>query len=376
MNCLISHYVWLVGTNEKNIKTNVMSKYILATVLFLLTCINSQASSKNVEVYQLFISTNEIPVFVFYCFEYDKLSRPNWKKMQSISSENQDDTITWRFIHNNFEKRFTDQIDENGNLRISLIDDSHDFIQRTNYIFPLVEFQIIDDKTTFEVDSYILFSREFSHFAGSRYSYHFIQNRGDSIITFSESVELGGTTPEGRTFRFSGEHIDSIQVRTKALFYIVQGFDINGRDDWGWFLYDLETEWFDTRVNHNSYTMPMINEMFIDAHTFSRIRDRALAIQREVLIDNREFYFGESVSELSSETVSSEIIRNLFPQSGQSYFQFIREKFKPNLEDAKTADELFLVIGLRHFVSYVTVFYKNSKAREFVHIASYSVSVP
>jgi hypothetical protein len=296
--------------------------------------------------------------------------------MASIPIGNLSDTITWRFVYNNFEKRFTDRIDENGNLHISLIEDTHNFMQRTHYIFPLVEFQTIDDKTTLEIDSYILFSRQFPNPTGWRPSHHHIHNRGDSIITFSKVLHGGGTTPEGRTFRFAGEQIDSIQVHTEALFYIAQGFDINGRDDWAWFLFNLETEWFDTRIDNNSYTMPTINEIFIDAYTFSRIRDRALAVQREVLIENRAFHFGESVNELPIETVSSEIIRNSFPKPGQPYFQFIREKFKPNLEDARTADELFLVIGLRHFVNYVTVFYKNGEIREFVHIAGYSVSVP
>jgi hypothetical protein len=353
-------------------------KTVITTLICIIFLLASAGKRSELEkVYQLFISTSEIPVFFFMYFEHDTLTRPTWRELASIPIGNLSDTITWRFVHDNFEKRFTDQIDENGNLRISLIDDTHDFIQRTNYIFPLVEFQTIDDKTIFEIDSYILFSRESPNSGGWRHSRHHIHNRGDSIITFSEGLyDVGGTTPEGRTFRFAGEQIDSIQVHTEALFYIAQGFDINGRDDWGWLLYNLETEWLNTRVDNNSYTMPMINEIFIDANSFSKIRNKALAVQREVLIENRELYFGESVNEFSTETVTTEIIRNPFPQTGQPYYQFIREKFKPNLDDAKTADELFLVIGLKHFVNYVTVFYKNGKTREFVHIAGYSVSVP
>ena len=347
-------------------------------VLFLTVSVGKQSEGE--KVHQLFISTCEIPFIAPWNFEHDTLTRPTWWELEnaSIPMGNLSDTITWRFIHNNFEKRFTDRFDNNGNLRISLIDDSHDFVQRTNYIFPLVEFQSIDDKTIFEIDSYILFARGYRNPVGWRYFRHSIHIQGDSIITFTGFPTdcVGGTTPEGRTFRFSGEQVMDIHVRTVALFYIVQGFDINGRDDWGWFLYDLETEWLDTRVDNKNYTMPMINEMFIDAYTFSRIRDKALAIQREVLIDNREYFFGESVRELTTETTTVEINRNPFRQPGQPYYQFIREKFKPNLEDAETANELFLVIGLRHFVNYVTVFYKDGEIREFVHIATYSVSVP
>ena len=82
-------FLYPAGYKEVRDMKTVITAIILATVLFLPTCINNQASSSNVEVYQLFISTNEIPVFVFYCFEYGKRSRPNWEKMQPISIENQ-----------------------------------------------------------------------------------------------------------------------------------------------------------------------------------------------------------------------------------------------------------------------------------------------
>jgi hypothetical protein len=278
----------------------------------------------------------------------DTLTRPTWDELQIEPTPNLRDTVKTKLVFDNYDKEFTDEIAPNGNHCITFRYFRGDYIQGINYIFPQKVYRKIDNKTNFEIDWYRAFSREDQTLETTSVFYS-IYNKGDTIISYTEPESAGGTTPEGHTFRFSGEQIDSIKVKSKAIFSVSQGFDLNGIDDWAVWLYNLESEWIDTSNDRYSYTMPTLDNVSISKDNFSKIRNKAISVQKDVLINKRN-----AIGDVSG------VLKN----------------FKPKFEDAKTANDLYLAIELSNFVNNITVFYKGGSTKEFVHIADYLISVP
>lgn len=288
----------------------------------------------------------------------DTLTRPTLSELQASSIRDLKDTIKTKLVIDNYDKVFFDKYDSSGNLCITFKYYRGDYVHAANYIFPQKLYRNIDTKTNFEIDWFVAFERSSMKPTWSFYSYKtYIQ--GDTIFTYTCPVECGGTTPESHTFRFASDRIDSIQVKTKAMFYVSQGFDLNGRDDWAVHLYDLETEWMNCRINNNSYTLPTVNDVVIDKDTFSKIRKKAIAVQKETLIEKRD-----SIRPYLNEAERERAINDVL------------KRFKSNLDDAETATDLYLALELNYFINNVTVFYRGGSTKEFVHIAGYETSVP
>ena len=305
--------------------------------------------------------TNE-KVFCLYSIwdERDTLTRPSWNELRTKSIPDLRDTVKSRLVFVDYEKIFTDKIDLDGNLCVIFDYCRQEYRQKSNYIFPLKVYRNIDEKTTFEIDWYRAFSRK-NHSSDVDFISYVIHNRNDTIITYTETYPAGGTTPEGHTFRFTGEQIDSIKVKSKVFYSVAQGFDINGRDDWGVGLYYLESEWVDLSIDNLSYVLPVLDTIFIDRETFSKIRNKAISVQKDVLINQRD---------------SLENLGGLAGRYYQDVIGSVLKRLKPNFEDAETATDLYIFVDLKYFTNNVTVFYKGGRAKELVHIADYIVSVP
>ena len=331
------------GSGESKNKTTLQNadSTIICNNICLSECSHNILYITNEKIFDLYS-------VYFLVYQIDTLTRPTWQELQMKPILNLRDTVKSKPVFDNCDKEFTDEIAQNGNHCIIFRYFREDYWQRSYHIFPQKMHRKIDINTNFEIDWYRAFSRT-DQTPELEFVFYFIYNKGDTIVTYTDTAPTGGTTPEGHTFRFVGEQIDSIQVKTKAMFCVSQGFDLNGRDDWAVWLYNLETEWIDSSNDKYSYTMPTLDSVFINKENFSKIRDKALSVQKDVLINKRD-----SVMDIN------EVLKN----------------FKPNFEDAKTANDLYLAIELSNFVNHITVFYKGGSTKKFVHIAAYSISVP
>ena len=109
----------------------------------------------------------------------------------------------------------------------------------------------------------------------------------------------------------------------------------------------------------------MLKDVTLSKESFKRIKERALAVQKRYLIESRDSVVAKYGS---------------YGDSGKAYINEILEnlkrRLKPNLDDAHTPNELYLLIELSYFVNELTVYYKDGTSKKICHFAGYDVSVP
>lgn len=302
--------------------------------------------------------------------ELENKSRPTWEEQLVDSVLNLSDTITDDLTLIDYPivypKPFEDIIGKNQQHYIKFESQHHyppNYYRRYAYISPMTCYYDADLTTRFEIDWYksVIRDTPYESKIDPEFTIYNIYNKADTIFTVTE-VTFGGITPEGHTFRFSGEMVDSISVETKVIYKVYQEFDINSRDSWVEYLYTIESPWIDSATGRRCYTMPIIESVSIDKDTFSKIKSKAVAIQRKMLIEKPDSLYTKNDGR------------------GREYYQRIvnnmLKKLKPNFEDANSANNLYLNFKLDYFTNKIKVYYKNGSTKEFVHIADYTVSAP
>ncbi len=275
------------------------------------------------------------------------------------------DTIKIDFAQIDYERDYADKINGADGIVISFnLYDNNDIIKKNNFIFYDSAEVAYDARTGFIADWYNLFNRitKKSDDEVNTLSIYLIN---DTIYTSVVTNPVGGTTPEGNMFRFSGKDIESVTGRSRGVFRISQIFDHSERDGWYKLLYYLETPWNNYFTDKLTYQMPVFKNVTIDKDIFEKIRKRAVEIQQYYLIEKRDSViasyqkFGES---------SVKYIK--------SVYENLDNRLKPNFEDAATPNELYLLIEFAYFVNKLTINYKDGMHKKIVHIADYVISVP
>ncbi|MFA6335827.1 MAG: hypothetical protein WCX48_09825 [Bacteroidales bacterium] len=275
------------------------------------------------------------------------------------------DTIATDICEIDYTREFSEKINEGGGVDISfnLINFGKN-VRDSNYIFYNKASIDYDSRTGFVADWYLPFNRRSKRLKDETTTIT-IQIENDTIYTLTHADPTGGITPEGHTYRFCGDDIDRVSGRSKAIFTVSQIFDQNGRDDWAEMLYSLETPWNNNITDSLCYKLPVLSNITLGKETLERIREKAVRAQKRVLIEKKDSLIAKYAS---------------FGEDGVKYlnsvFDNLRERLKPNLDDAFTPNELYLLFELDYFVNELTVHYKDGTSKNIVHIAEYIVSVP
>ena len=275
------------------------------------------------------------------------------------------DTIDNEIYEIDYMREFTEKINESGGVDIcfNLINFEKN-IRDKYFIFYNKASIDFDSRTTFVADWYSPFERKSKRLKDETTKI-IIQIENDTIYTLTYPDPTGGITPEGHTYRFSGDSIDRITGRSKAIFTVSQIFDLNGRDDWTERLYYLETPWNNNIAERLCYKHPVINKITLGKETLERIREKAIRAQKRVLIEKKDSIYAKYTS------FGENWVKHI-----NSIFDHLRKRLKPNLDEAFTPDELYLLFELDYFVNELTVHYKDGTSKSIVHIADYIIGVP
>lgn len=275
------------------------------------------------------------------------------------------DTIETDICEIDYIREFNEVINDRGGVNIcfNLINIQKN-IRDSNYIFYNKASIDYDSKTAFVADWYSPFNRKSKRLKDET-TLVTVQIENDTIYTMTHSDPTGGTTPEGHTYRFSGDSIDRITGRSKAIFTVSQIFDLNGRDDWTEILYYLETPWNNNISESLCYKHPVIDKITLSKETLERIREKAIRAQKRVLIEKKDSIYAKYAS------FGENWVKHI-----NSIFDHLRKRLKPNLDEALTPNELYLLFELDYFVNELTVHYKDGTSKNIVHIADYIISVP
>ena len=281
-----------------------------------------------------------------------------YNKDLSIIVKESNDTVQQRnnIILLNPNKEYKETY-KNGELKIQFENKNQiDQLGMGYYIYPSKTIKNITPSAKFISEWYTAKTPD-----GNSAEFFFLKNDiriiGDTIYTRVKHGECGGTTPEGSSYKFEGNNIASIKAQTKAIFYVTQGIDVNGRDDWVEKLYTLESPWLETNTSKLGYTLPIMEDVYIDEATYKEIKSKAIATQKRIIYKDKDSLIKEN-------PYYAEPINNLISRS------------KPNLEEAITFNDMYLCFGLDYFITKITVSYKDGTKKDFNHIAYYEEVVP
>lgn len=248
--------------------------------------------------------------------------------------------------------------DGSATLVFHPMDENNGWLKNNYRFFPFVSWKQLDQHTRFEVQRVLRQNKEYPSQEESD-SYYVFQ-RSDTLITFFMPAETGVIGSEGHTFGITGKGIRRIKARTKGVFSLSQGIDINGRDDWGVFIRDIETPWQSTTTSRSEYTLPIIDTLKIANTILNNIKEKALAVQKAYLIEKRD-----SLIESSYDGA------------------YVREKLDAlqtllnnNATKGQTISSMYLFVRLDVLITEITVYRRNGQIDRFVHIADYIGSVP
>lgn len=167
-------------------------------------------------------------------------------------------------------------------------------------------------------------------------------------------------------FRFCGDRVAGVKVRTKYVYYVAQGIVVNGCDDLGEPLAEIESPWMECMEGPFSYRLPEADHLVIDAEKLRSIRRRGEAVRQRYLVDKRDSAVAAAV-EWGGE-------------SGKRYMEqgldSLSRWLKSNPHEAGTFASQYIFIDLQHFVTEVDVRMKDGHTKRFVHIASYMTCIP
>lgn len=271
------------------------------------------------------------------------------------------DTDIWEIDYN---RGFSEMINEGGGVDISFnLINVGENIKDSNYIFYNKVSIDYDSRTGFVADWYLPFNRRSKRLKDETTPIT-IQIEKDTIYTLMQTEPAGGTTPEGHTYRFCGDDIESVSGRGRAIFTVSQIFDENDRDDWVEELYSLETPWDNYFIDSLGYRLPVLSNITLSKETLERIREKALRVQKRNLIEKKDSLIAKY------ESFGENGVKDL-----NSIFDNLKKRLKPNLDDAFTPNELYLSFKLKYFVNELTVYYKDGTSKNIVHISDYIISV-
>ncbi|MEG2239629.1 MAG: hypothetical protein RSC12_00830 [Alistipes sp.] len=297
-------------------------------------------------------------------FGQDTLTRPIYSQIASRPG-NLSDTLDKTPYRIDFEKSYKESPREDGGVEL-FFDTSRDrkaTISREFYTFPVLLHQPIDDKVRFEIDWSVFFARPCNTGCSEVYDGHSIFILPDTVVTFTSPADAGGISPEGQVFRFRGENIRNIDVRTKYIFSVFQGIALNGMDDWRVFLENIESPWMECGLDAFSYRLPLIDTLIVSGEQFRHIKQRAVAVQREYLTDKRD-----SILHAADAWGT--------PKFRKQALAKLRARLKPHFEDATNFEELYLSLELKYFVTEIRLKMNDGQVRNYVHIAAYDANIP
>ncbi|PKP06475.1 MAG: hypothetical protein CVU10_02620 [Bacteroidetes bacterium HGW-Bacteroidetes-5] len=274
------------------------------------------------------------------------------------------DTLNYSFSEIWYEREFIDKINETGGVDISFnLYDSGDHSKKNNFIFYNTANLKLDSKTDFIVNWHNKFNRKSktNEYEGTEVHVYLIN---DTIYTYNNSDPCGGTTPEGNSFRFSGKEIKSVTGRSRGVFSINQIFYNNEREAWLEDLYYLETPWNNCFIDSMTYKLPVFKDVTISKDTFHKIKEKAVGVQKYFLIEKRD-------SVIASYRTHGEGAVN----SMKSVYESLEKRLNPNFDDARTPNELYLLIEFEYFVNELTIKYNDGTFKRVVHFADYIISV-
>lgn len=274
------------------------------------------------------------------------------------------DTLNTDLYNIDYIREYDERVNEKGDIDISFnLYSNSDYYRKEYYIFYDSVKINYDAKTEFAADWFLPFNKnpQYSDPECPKISMYMIN---DTIYTLTDTYPAGGTTPEGHSFRISGNEVFKVSVKSKAVFSVDQIYFWSIREELIKNLYLLETPWEDSSIGSNSYRLPVLRNVRLNKDTFILIKKKSIEAQRELLIEKRDSILAvRKLNDHASYIFTKEI------------FDDLKKRLKPNFEDANTPNELYIRFELKYFITELTVHYKDGTSRKIYHFAQYNVSV-
>lgn len=275
------------------------------------------------------------------------------------------DTLTTVSCFIDYTREYKDRLSDNGDIYITfnLNNYTADYYKREYYLFYDSVKINYDTKTEFTADWLLPFSKN-PKGGVPETNQVCLDIINDTIFTIVDTWPVGGTTPEGQSYRVTGKEVLKVSAETKAVFSVDQIYSWDVREEWVKHLYLLETPWEDTSTGNYSYRLPVLHNLRLNKDTFTLIKKKAIAAQRELLVEKRDSILSVSKSYDEASYLFTKRV-----------FDDLKKRLKPNFEDANTPDELYTRFELQYFITRLTVYYKDGTSKIINHIALYTISV-